>query len=114
MSGTHDVSRLVIQVRGELLMRRNPAPRVRCCQRQSPASYTEPTHTAVGCPEPGRARFLRPPIHTQQEKSMTTYKVGYFIGSLAKNSINRQLAKALIKVAPAQLTFTEIAIKDLP
>lgn len=45
---------------------------------------------------------------------MTTYKVGYFIGSLATASINRQLAKALIKLAPAELTFTEIPIKDLP
>lgn len=45
---------------------------------------------------------------------MTTYKVGYLIGSLAVASINRQLAKALIKLAPAGLTFTEIAIKDLP
>ena len=45
---------------------------------------------------------------------MSTYKVGYFIGSLAAGSINRQLAKALIKVAPPKLTFTEIPIKDLP
>ena len=45
---------------------------------------------------------------------MTTYKVGYLIGSLAAASINRQLAKALIKLAPAGLTFTEIPIKDLP
>lgn len=45
---------------------------------------------------------------------MTTYKVGYLIGSLATASINRQLAKALIKVAPPELTFTEIPIKDLP
>ncbi len=45
---------------------------------------------------------------------MTTYKVGYFIGSLAAASINRQLAKALIKLAPPELTFTEIPIKDLP
>ena len=45
---------------------------------------------------------------------MTTYKVGYFIGSLASGSINRKLSKALIKVAPAELDFTEIPIKDLP
>jgi chromate reductase, NAD(P)H dehydrogenase (quinone) len=45
---------------------------------------------------------------------MTTYKVGYFIGSLASGSINRKLSKALIKVAPAELEFTEIPIKDLP
>jgi chromate reductase, NAD(P)H dehydrogenase (quinone) len=45
---------------------------------------------------------------------MSTFKVGYFVGSLAAASINRQLARALIKLAPPELTFTEIAIKDLP
>lgn len=45
---------------------------------------------------------------------MTTFKVGYFVGSLAKASINRQLAQALIKLAPRELSFTEIPIKDLP
>ena len=29
---------------------------------------------------------------------MTTYKVGYFVGSLAKHSINRLLATALATV----------------
>ena len=32
---------------------------------------------------------------------MTTYKVGYLVGSLAKGSINRKLAKALVRLAPA-------------
>jgi chromate reductase len=45
---------------------------------------------------------------------MAKYKVGYLVGSLATASINRQLAKALIRLAPAELEFTEIAIKDLP
>lgn len=45
---------------------------------------------------------------------MATYNVGYFVGSLAKASINRQLANALIRLAPKELTFTEIPIKDLP
>jgi len=45
---------------------------------------------------------------------MTTFKVGYLIGSLAAGSINRKLAKALTRLAPAELEFTEIAIKDLP
>ena len=34
---------------------------------------------------------------------MTTYNVGYIVGSLAKASINRKLAKALIRVAPEKL-----------
>ena len=45
---------------------------------------------------------------------MASYKVGYFVGSLAKASINRRLAQALIKLAPSDLEFTEIPIKDLP
>lgn len=45
---------------------------------------------------------------------MAPYKVGYFVGSLASNSINRVLSKALIKLAPENLEFSEIPIKDLP
>lgn len=45
---------------------------------------------------------------------MATYKVGYFVGSLAAASINRLLSKALIRLAPPGLEFTEIPIKDLP
>ena len=45
---------------------------------------------------------------------MRTYQVGYFVGSLSSTSINRQLARALIGVAPAELEFTEIPIGDLP
>ena len=43
-----------------------------------------------------------------------TYKVGYFVGSLAQGSINRLLAKALVRLAPPELELTEIPIKDLP
>ena len=45
---------------------------------------------------------------------MATYKVGYFVGSLASTSINRLLAKALVRLAPPELVLSEIAIKDLP
>lgn len=45
---------------------------------------------------------------------MTTYQVGYLVGSLAKGSINRQLANALVRLAPAELALTEISFKDLP
>jgi chromate reductase len=45
---------------------------------------------------------------------MTHYKVGYLIGSLATRSINRRLAKALIRLAPQGLEFSEISFKDLP
>lgn len=43
-----------------------------------------------------------------------TYHVGYFVGSLSSTSINRVLSKALIKLAPDDLDFTEIPIGDLP
>jgi len=45
---------------------------------------------------------------------MATFKIGYLVGSLASNSINRTLSKALIRLAPAELEFTEILIRDLP
>jgi chromate reductase len=45
---------------------------------------------------------------------MATYKVGYFVGSLARQSLNRKLSKALVKLAPPELSMTEIPFKDLP
>ena len=45
---------------------------------------------------------------------MKTYKVGYFVGSLSSTSINRELSKALIRLAPEDLEFTEIPIRNLP
>ena len=45
---------------------------------------------------------------------MAKYKVGYFVGSLSSTSINRELSKALIQLAPEDLEFTEIPIRDLP
>src|SRR5690349_7298653 len=43
-----------------------------------------------------------------------TYQVGYFIGSLSSKSINRILSRALIRLAPQDLEFTEIGIGNLP
>jgi chromate reductase, NAD(P)H dehydrogenase (quinone) len=45
---------------------------------------------------------------------MDKYQVGYLIGSLAKASINRKLAGALVRLAPADFNMTEIPIRDLP
>jgi chromate reductase len=45
---------------------------------------------------------------------MAGYKVGYLIGSLATKSINRLLAKALVRLAPPELQMTEISFRDLP
>ncbi len=44
---------------------------------------------------------------------MTTFKVGYIVGSLAKASINRKLALALVKLAPAGMAMVELPIRDL-
>ena len=45
---------------------------------------------------------------------MSHYKVGYLIGSLATKSINRLLARALVRLAPPELAMTEIPYRDLP
>ena len=45
---------------------------------------------------------------------MTTFTVGYFVGSLATNSINRKLAAALVRLAPPELILREIPIGNLP
>jgi chromate reductase len=45
---------------------------------------------------------------------MTTFTVGYFVGSLAKASINRKLALALTKLSPPQLNMREVPIGELP
>lgn len=42
------------------------------------------------------------------------YSVGYLVGSLSAESINRRLSKALIALAPPELEFTEIPIGNLP
>jgi chromate reductase len=68
---------------------------------------------------PSRARTL-PMSHLTFVKSslrgdfVTTYRVGYIVGSLSQKSINRTLSKALIRLAPSELEFVEIPIKDLP
>src|SRR3982750_4660449 len=45
---------------------------------------------------------------------MSTIPVGYFVGSLARASINRKLATALTRLAPPELEMREIPIGDLP
>jgi len=44
----------------------------------------------------------------------TGYRVGYFVGSLSSRSINRELSKALLRLAPEELGFHEIPIGELP
>lgn len=44
---------------------------------------------------------------------MRSFKVGYFVGSLSSTSVNRVLSRALIRVAPHDLEFSEIPIGNL-
>ena len=45
---------------------------------------------------------------------MSQYQIAVIVGSLRKESFNRQLAHALIKLAPAQMQFKVVAIGELP
>jgi chromate reductase len=45
---------------------------------------------------------------------MSTFRVGYMVGSLAKESINRKLARALTRLAPSDLTLNEVRFDKLP
>src|SRR6188768_115814 len=45
---------------------------------------------------------------------MSTYTVGYLVGSLAKGSLNRKLSQALVHLAPPELSMREIPFADLP
>jgi chromate reductase len=45
---------------------------------------------------------------------MASFTVGYFVGSLSSTSLNRKLAQAIVRLAPRELTFREIAIRELP
>ncbi len=42
------------------------------------------------------------------------HRVGYLVGSLSAQSINRRLANALVRLAPPDLELQEISIRDLP
>ncbi len=44
----------------------------------------------------------------------TEFKVGYFVGSLSSTSINRKLAKALVRLAPRGFEMAEISFRELP
>jgi chromate reductase len=45
---------------------------------------------------------------------MTTFRVGYLVGSLATASINRKLAGALAHLAPPELQMVEVSYRELP
>lgn len=45
---------------------------------------------------------------------MSPYQIAVIVGSLRRDSINRKLANAVIKLAPGELSFTQPRIDDLP
>jgi chromate reductase len=45
---------------------------------------------------------------------MEHYKIAVVVGSLRRDSFNRKLANAIIKLAPAEFSFTQAEIGDLP
>jgi len=60
--------------------------------------------------------WLRPPFyfHYFQENLMAPYNIAVVVGSLRKDSFNRKLAQALEKLFPADFSFTQVRIDDLP
>lgn len=45
---------------------------------------------------------------------MAEYRIGVFIGSIRKASLNRQLARALVRLGPEDFKFVEVPVEALP
>ena len=45
---------------------------------------------------------------------MSQYRIAVIVGSLRRESINRKLATAVARLAPAEFTFVQWGIGDLP
>jgi len=45
---------------------------------------------------------------------MTDYSIAVVVGSLRRESFNRRLAEAIVKLAPPEFRFTTLRIDDLP
>ncbi len=45
---------------------------------------------------------------------MSQYKIVVIVGSLRKDSFNRMLASAIMRLAPSEFSFAQIQISDLP
>jgi chromate reductase len=45
---------------------------------------------------------------------MSQYAIAVVVGSLRRDSFNRQLANAVVKLAPPEFSFTQARIDDLP
>ena len=45
---------------------------------------------------------------------MSHYQIAVVVGSLRKDSFNRKLANAIVKLAPPEFSFQQVQISDLP
>ena len=45
---------------------------------------------------------------------MSQYQIGVVVGSLRRESFNRAMANAIVKLAPPEFTFRQLQINDLP
>ena len=45
---------------------------------------------------------------------MTEYHIAVLVGSLRRESFNRKLASAMVRLAPADFSFSQVEIGDLP
>jgi chromate reductase len=45
---------------------------------------------------------------------MSQYRIAVLVGSLRRESFNRRLAQAVVKLAPAEFAFTQLRIDDIP
>jgi len=45
---------------------------------------------------------------------MSKCQIAVIVGSLRKDSFNRKLASAIVKLAPSEFSFTQVKIDDLP
>ena len=45
---------------------------------------------------------------------MSHYQIAVIVGSLRKDSFNRKLANAIVKLAPPEFSFQQVQIDDLP
>jgi chromate reductase len=46
--------------------------------------------------------------------NMSQYQIAVVVGSLRKDSFNRKLATAIVKLAPSEFSFKQLEIGDLP
>src|SRR4051794_41245690 len=78
-----------------------------------PAEHVSEYLVPVAEASTGCSRRCRPSSKLTGD-TMNKFHVGFFVGSLSANSINRKLAQALVRLAPDTLRMTEIRYGDLP